>query len=190
MKRPSALYLLLAASLATPGIALAQWQWKDANGRTVFSDVPPPPSVPERAITTAPGRAAGPYRPVETETAAKSDGKTTDIKPAGARAPGDAPRMQAVSAKGKADKSTDTDEAFRERREERLKADLEAATKEREQLARQEKCQQMRNYATGLNEGMRVARAGPDGAPIRLNGEEREAELARVNGEMAQACTG
>jgi hypothetical protein len=30
-----------------------------------------------------------------------------------------------------------------------LKADLEAATKEREQLARQQNCQELRNYAAG-----------------------------------------
>ncbi|MFJ5382433.1 DUF4124 domain-containing protein, partial [Cupriavidus sp. CER94] len=66
MKRSSALYLLIAASLAIPGTAFSQWQWKDANGRTVYSDVPPSPSVPERAILAAPGRVAGAYRPLET----------------------------------------------------------------------------------------------------------------------------
>lgn len=184
MKRSSALYLLIAASLAIPGTAFSQWQWKDANGRTVYSDVPPPPSVPERAILMAPGRVAGAYRP------AGGDGESTtkaDAQPDG-KAPMDAPRMQQVSAKTKADKAGDADEAFRERRDARIKADLEAATKEREQLAKQEKCQEMRNYATGLSEGMRVARAAPDGSPIRLNGEEREAELARVNASLAQTC--
>ncbi|SDP40065.1 protein of unknown function [Ralstonia sp. 25mfcol4.1] len=179
MKRSSALYLLIAASLAIPGTALSQWQWKDANGRTVYSDVPPPPSVPERAILAAPGRAAGAYRPLETETA-QADGKP---------APSGSPRMQPVIAKGKADKPLDADEAFRERRDARIKADLEAATKERAQLARDERCQQLRNYATGLSAGVRVSRSGADGAPVRLNDDERTAELARTNDSINQQCS-
>jgi len=178
MKRSSALYLLIAATLAMPGAVFAQWQWKDANGRTVYSDVPPSPSVPLNAVMAAPGRAAGAYRPVETE-APKADAKA---QPAGA------PRMQAVSAKSKAEKPADPDEAFRERREARIKADLEAATKEREQLARQEKCQEMRNYATGLSSGMRVSRASPDGTAVRLNDDERSAELNRMNDSINQHC--
>lgn len=179
MKRSSALYLLIAAGLAIPGTAFSQWQWKDANGRTVYSDVPPPPSVPDRAILSAPGRVPGAYRPVEAE-AAKADIKA---------APAGSPRMQAVSAKGKSDKPLDADEAFRERRDARLKADLEAATKEREQLARDARCQEMRNYTTGLSAGVRVSRSGPDGAPVRLNDEERAAELARMNDSINQQCS-
>lgn len=180
MKRSSALYLLIAASLAIPGTAFSQWQWKDANGRTVYSDVPPSPSVPERAILAAPGRVAGAYRPLETETA-KADGNP---------APTSSARMQQVSTKAKADKPVDADEAFRERRDARIKADLEAAAKERTQLARDERCQQLRNYATGLSAGVRVSRSGADGAPMRLNDDERTAELARTNDSINQQCSG
>lgn len=179
MNRSSALYLLIAASLAVPGTAFSQWQWKDNNGRTVYSDVPPPPSVPDRAVIVAPGRAPGAYHPVETEPAAKSE----------APAKADAPRMQPASAKAGSNKPKDPDAAFEERRDARIKADLEAATKEREELARQQNCQQMRNYATGLSEGMRVARAGPDGAAVRLNSDERAAELARTNEALQQQCS-
>lgn len=186
MNRSTALYLLVAASLAVPATAFSQWQWKDGTGRMVYSDVPPPPSVPDRAIVMAPGRAAGAYRPVEAETAIKADGQADAKAPAG-----DAPRARQVSARAK-DKpavDTDPDQAFRERREERLKADLEAATKEREQLARQTRCEEMSNYATGLREGMRISKAGPDGAAHRLNGDERAAELDKVSQSMAQHCS-
>lgn len=188
MKR-SVLYPLIAATLAAlvPGTAISQWQWTDANGRTVYSDVPPPLSVPARAIKAAPGRFAGAYRPVEAEGSAteiQNDGRTA----AKAAKPGE-PRMQSVSTKSKGEKSGDADEAFRERRDARIKADLEAATKERQDLARQEKCQEMRNYATGLSQGVRVSRSGPDGAPQRLNDEERSAEIARMNESLSQHCT-
>lgn len=184
MKRSSALYLLITAGLAIPGTAFSQWQWKDANGRTVYSDVPPPPSISERAILAAPGRAAGAYRPLETEA-----GKTEAKGDAKAATPPGSPRMQPVSAKDKAGKAADADEAFRERRDARIKADLEAATKERDQLARDERCQQLRNYATGLSAGVRVSRSGADGAPVRLNDDERAAELSRTNDSINVQCS-
>jgi len=179
MNRSSALYLLIAASLAVPGTAFSQWQWKEANGRTVYSDVPPPPSVPDRAIIVAPGRVAGAYRPVEADAAPKADGQ----------AKADAPRMQTASTKSASNKPSDPDADFRERREARIKADLDAATKEREQLAKQQNCQELRNYATGLSEGMRAAKAGPDGAPVRMNNDERAAELTRTNEALQQQCS-
>jgi hypothetical protein len=179
MNRSSALYLLIAATLAVPGTAFSQWQWKDTNGRTVYSDTPPPPTVPDRAIIMAPGRAPGMYRPVETDTAPKGD----------APAKADGPRMQPASAKAEGAKPKDPDAAFQERRDARIKADLEAATKEREQLARQQNCQELRNYAAGLSEGMRAAKAGPDGVPVRLNNDERAAEIARTNEALQQQCS-
>ncbi|SDC02434.1 protein of unknown function [Cupriavidus sp. YR651] len=188
MNRSSALYLLVAAAVAVPGTAFSQWQWKDSTGRMVYSDVPPPPSVPDRAVIMAPGRAPGAYRPVEADAAAKGDSIKAEGQP---DARPEAPRARPASArvKDKTDAPADPDQAFRERREARLKADLEAATKEREQLARQTRCQELSNYATGLREGMRVSKAGADGAAHRLSGEEREAELAKMNDSISQHCS-
>jgi len=46
--------LCAAALLASCGAAHAQWAWKDANGRPVYSDQPPPSSVPAARIFKAP----------------------------------------------------------------------------------------------------------------------------------------
>jgi len=46
--------LCAAALLACCGAAQAQWAWKDANGRPVYSDQPPPSSVPAARIFKAP----------------------------------------------------------------------------------------------------------------------------------------
>jgi Domain of unknown function (DUF4124) len=52
-------WLLAGALLAVSGAAQAQWAWKDANGRPVYSDRPPPASVPVSRIFRAPrGQAA------------------------------------------------------------------------------------------------------------------------------------
>ncbi|MFN9775739.1 MAG: DUF4124 domain-containing protein, partial [Burkholderiales bacterium] len=47
--------LLLVALAAAPH-ASAQYQWRDANGRMVYSDMPPPASVPPSAVQRAPAR--------------------------------------------------------------------------------------------------------------------------------------
>ena len=43
---------------AAAGHRVPQWQWRDGNGRMVYSDVPPPPGVPDGSILKAPGRFA------------------------------------------------------------------------------------------------------------------------------------
>jgi hypothetical protein len=47
-------WLMAGALLAACGAAQAQWAWKDANGRPVYSDRPPPTSVPAARIFKAP----------------------------------------------------------------------------------------------------------------------------------------
>lgn len=46
--------VLAAALLVTSALAHAQWAWKDAQGRPVYSDQPPPASVPAVRIFKAP----------------------------------------------------------------------------------------------------------------------------------------
>ncbi|TNF62372.1 MAG: DUF4124 domain-containing protein, partial [Burkholderiales bacterium] len=47
--------LLLAVSMTlATGWAHAQWQWVDDAGRKVFSDTPPPATVPERNVLRRP----------------------------------------------------------------------------------------------------------------------------------------
>ena len=45
------LALVLGMAHAVP--ASAQWMWRDAAGRPVFSDRPPPPDVPEQDVAAA-----------------------------------------------------------------------------------------------------------------------------------------
>ena len=49
--------LFVAGWLATAGTvwAAASWQWLDETGRKVFSDTPPPPSIPTKNILKQPG---------------------------------------------------------------------------------------------------------------------------------------
>ena len=52
--RPVMAFLLLA-SVVFSSNAFAQWQWLDDSGRKVYSDMPPPTSVPDNRVLTRPG---------------------------------------------------------------------------------------------------------------------------------------
>ncbi|MGH8787769.1 MAG: DUF4124 domain-containing protein [Cupriavidus necator] len=173
MKRSSALCLLAAATLAVPVQALAYWQWRDANGRMVYSDVPP--SAAAARVLRAPGRFAGEFQPVEA---------------ANATAPAPAvPAPAKASAKSAAAPAPTPEEAFQKRREASLKAATEEARKESEAAEREARCAQLRSYANGLQQGMRAAVAGPDGSLQHLNSDQRQAEMLKTNASLEKNCS-
>src|SRR5512137_1323407 len=81
--------LLVVAAAAALGTtpAAAQWAWRDAAGRMVYSDQPPPKSVPARDILKQP--VGAPARPASTEPASEAAGGATAAatKPAAPAAP-------------------------------------------------------------------------------------------------------
>jgi hypothetical protein len=173
MKRSSALCLLAAATLAVPVQALAYWQWRDANGRMVYSDVPP--SAAAAKVLRAPGRFAGEFQPVEAANA-------TAPAPA-------APAPAKAAAKPAAAPAPTPEEAFQKRREASLKAATEEARKESEAAEREARCVQLRSYANGLQQGMRAAVAGPDGSLQHLNSDQRQAEMLKTNASLEKNCS-
>ena len=86
-RRPLGVMCALAL-MALTSIAHAQWKWRDADGRTQYSDRPPPPSVAEKDILQRPASAA----------------RTITVVPAGqaASSPASAPKA-AASAPSKAE---------------------------------------------------------------------------------------
>lgn len=191
MTRSPALYLLAAACIAAlPGTALSQWQWRDEAGRRVFSDTPPPPSVPNRNIIAAPGRMAGAYVPTEAEARAGAnggkDGGTDGGTNVEARADGNAGKP--ASATRPQTTLEAQKEGFEKRRAARLKQEADDAAREAKLAQRTARCQELSNYATGLSQGQRIATIGPDGARQVLDDAERAAALARTNVTIAQEC--
>ncbi|SPR96703.1 DUF4124 domain-containing protein [Cupriavidus taiwanensis] len=171
MQRSSAPRLLaaaLAAVLAVPAPALAYWQWRDANGHMVYSDVPP--STAAARVLRAPGRHA-------------------EFQPVQAAPPADAAIAAPAPAKAPARPAAPTpEEAFQKRREASLKAAAEEARRETEAAERAARCAQLRNYATGLQQGMRAAVAGPDGSLQHLNSEQRQAEILKTSANLEKHC--
>lgn len=171
MIRSSALLLsLLAAALAAvPASASAQWQWRDASGRMVYSDVPPPPNITR--LVKAPGQASGEYKPVE---AAPANAEGAPARPG--------------AIKATAAPAPTAEEAFQKRRTERLEAAAKEAQKEAEANERATRCAQLRNYAQGLQQGIRTGVMTADGGVQYLGGEQRQAEIVKTNAYIEKDC--
>lgn len=82
---------LLLASVVFSSNAFAQWQWLDDSGRKVYSDMPPPISVPESRVLAQPGRAV---QLAPAATAFQAPSNPHDVK--GQTAPQTAPAVEEV----------------------------------------------------------------------------------------------
>ena len=154
---------LLALVTALPAAAQI-YSWKDKDGRTVYSDVPP--STGEVKVLR-PGRVVPPAAPANVDAAPGTSTATDATKP----------------------KSTaERDLEFRQRRaaeaESQAKADKEAAAAaERERF-----CAQVRNQLNALKSGVRIARPNAAGEREFLDDAARAEETSRLQQQIDQNC--
>lgn len=162
--KPTLIIALILASTAAGIPAHAEtYQWKDNNGQTVVSDIPPP--------ATAKGRRAigGVKPPVVSEAVAE--------KPAD-------PQKATEAPKNTAEKDLD----FRKRQQEaREKADKQA----KEQAAETEKrdnCERARRNLAALESNQPVSTYDEKGERQLMDTTQREQEIERARKFMADSC--
>jgi hypothetical protein len=171
MKRKSSLTWLcaLAATLAV-GAAVAQtgtWKYRDAQGRIVVSDLPPPAGVQDKDIierpTTVVRRPAPP--PPAAPTAATAAGA------------GNAPAA-AVDPELEARRKKAADEQQAQQK----------AQQEKDAAQRAENCGRARQHLAALNDGMRIARVNDKGEREILDDKGRADEMQRARQVIASDC--
>ena len=164
----AALALALAAGTYA-GVAAGQWAWKDDNGRLVYSNLPPPPSVKPAQIVRQPGPGAVLALP------AAADGDAA--KPAAAPRASNAPKTIA-----------ERDADFSKRQQER--ADGERKAQEEQQKAAQKAadCERSRGYLRALQDGVRITRTDAAGNQEYLDDAQRAGEIDRMRKSVAQLC--
>ncbi len=160
---------LLGLTLSTP--VLAQWKWRDAQGQVLYSDRPPPFSVPEKDI-------------LQTPVAATQRIRVISSLPLGASAPAQTPSQPQAKSESKSDA---------EAQAQRSKAEQEQAAKARadEQknaAARAENCRQARSYLRSLDSGMRIARTKENGEREILDDKQRALEIQRARNVISSDC--
>lgn len=157
---------LLIASLSTP--ALAQWKWRDKNNQVQYSDLPPPPGVPESSILQRPAAASRRALPA---VAASSAQAAASAASGLAPAKGVEPELEAKLRKEEQDKAAKA----------KAEADKLAAQKA-------DNCNRARLQLRGLEDGLRVARVNQKGERELLDDKARAEEVARTRETISADC--
>jgi hypothetical protein len=169
-----------AATLFICTASLAQYQWIDANGRKVFSDQPPPTSVPAQKVLQQPGKSAG-TKAVSTEADADTNSNTgakTDASAAASPSAPAAAKAKPVDKELEAKKKQADDELAAKK-----KAEQEAQTK-----AKIENCARAKSAKAGLDSGIRIVQINGKGEREVMDDAARTAEAKRVQGIIAEDC--
>jgi len=165
----------LGLALALP--AQAQWKWRDKNGQTQYSDLPPPSAVPEQDILSRPGSArrrsnAGPVAPGAASAASAGAASAPSAAASTALAPKTVdPELEAKR------KQAEADQAAKVKVEEARVAALKA-----------ENCTRARTQMRTLDSGIRVVRANDKGDREILDDKQRADEVKRTQGIIASDC--
>ncbi|RCW72642.1 DUF4124 domain-containing protein [Pseudorhodoferax soli] len=163
MRTVVALLLILGTALSMP--AAAQWMWRDANGKAVFSDRPPPADIPEKNIVQRPSGAARAVAPAPAAVAALA-ASATPAPPSGQDKELEQRRQQAEAAE----------------------AAKQKAAQEVQAKARAENCARARQNKASLDSGIRITRTTAQGEREFLDDAQRAAETRRTQDVIARDC--
>lgn len=167
--RHASFLLLLALLAALP--AQAQWKWRDANGVTQYSDLPPPQGTPEKDILQRP---------------ANAQRKAVIIQPVGAAASAAAAAASAAAPKPAASRP---DAAEQKRQEEERQARLkDEQEKQRMAEQRRENCSRAQENLRSLQSGNRITKVNEQGQRVFLDEAQLASETARVRQLIASEC--
>lgn len=173
MFKTRAKFLLLALlGLALSASAQAQWKWRDARGEVLYSDRPPPLTVPEKDILQSPAAVTPRIQIISSQ-------------PLGASTP--APAASKNQAKTEA--KTDTEDEARRRKTEQEREAKARAEEQKNAAVRRENCVQARGYMRTLEDGMRISRTNEKGEREILDDAQRAKEIARTRGMINSECS-
>lgn len=150
---------------AAPVFATTPWQWVDAAGRKVYSDTPPPSSVPAKNILKQPG--LKPTLPPGLEPTSSQDSPAPVVaKPKGVETPDD-----------KLKRDADKTEAVQRKAQEEKNAAMRA-----------DNCQRAQTSLATLQSGVRLVTTNAQGEPVVMDDTQREQEGQRLRGIIAENC--
>jgi Domain of unknown function (DUF4124) len=173
MKKNASLFRHLFAAallLCLLPLAHAQWSWKDKDGSRVFSDQPPPPSVPEKDILKRPPGARAPVAAVVSEATSSTPGSTSTTSTA--------PKLSGKDAElEKKKKEAEAKEAAQK------KADAEKTA-----AAKKENCDRAKRAKASFDSGIRISTTNAQGEREIMNDTTRASETKRLQDIIASDC--
>ena len=157
--------LIATALLAGCGAAQAQWAWKDANGHPVYSDQPPPASVPAARIFKAP-RGQFPDLRVQLRETSPPSAATAKAAPALA----------------------ERNAAYEQRRAAAAEQAARGADETKSRAQRAASCDHARQNQRALDGGGRIVRYNDKGEREVLGDAQRAEESRRNVAALAEHC--
>ena len=161
--------------MLTAAPAWAQWQWLDANGKKVFSDLAPPRDVPEKNILKQPGVPAA--RKALTADSDKPGATPATGRDAAAKPPDPAAARTQAELDAKKKQAEDAEKA-----KEKVEAQRVAA-------AKADNCQRAQTALAALNTGTPMRTMNAQGERIFMDENARQAEKQRLQSAVQQNCT-
>lgn len=170
--------LALLACVAAP-VCFAQWQWVDKDGRKVFSDQPPPSSVPEKSIVRRPGARS-------TADATQAAAESASANAEG----GAAPAARSAASAPSAPKVSGRDKELEDKKKQAQAAEAEKKKAQDEEYAklRAESCDRARRSKQLLDTGSRIATVNAKGEREVMDDAARTVEGKRLEGVIARDC--
>ncbi len=151
----------------------AQWAWKDDNGRTVYSDRPPPATVnTDRIVRQPPNKQT--VLPPPAPGAETAPRPATDAKAA----------PSATAPKSTAEQEME----FRKRQQERADAEKKAQDEQPKLAAKAADCERAKGYLRAVEGGERIARTDAAGNREFLDDAQRAAEAERTRKIVQSTC--
>lgn len=153
-------------------LAHAQWSWKDKEGRRVFSDQPPPPSVAEKDILKRPAGARAPAAIVE--IAAGTPSTTASSTSTTATAP-------KISGK-------DAELEKKKKEAEAQEAGKKKAEAEKAAAAKKDNCERAQRSKASFDSGVRISTTNAKGEREIMSESSRAAEGKRLQDIISRDC--
>jgi len=170
--RPSLLLraLLAALMLGAAGTALAQWKWRDSGGKIQYSDLPPPPGVPEKDVLQRPPGARTPIV----------------VRALDAAAAGSAPAAPASAPA--APSKAELEQQARQKQEQEQLAKRQKDEEKRVAEQRADNCKRATSNLRALEDGLRITRRSEAGETVFLDEKQRAEEMQRARAVMSSDC--
>lgn len=183
--------------LAPAGAWAEVYKWKDATGKTHYSDMPPMSNIPYTTLSgkkpaSAPGKAAADKNAPEggkpkSDASGKPAGPTANIPPAvdnAARPEEGKPAADAKGADAAAQKKALEEKAAREAEAKRLQEERLAA----EKRVKDQNCKNARSRVAQFQQGGRMYRTNERGEREYYGDKEIANELAQAKEDVEANC--
>jgi hypothetical protein len=164
----------IAVALGVPGAAFAQaYKWRDQNGVTVYSDSPPPASIPPGNVLQAPKL--------------KAASAPTAPPPAAAQGESANPKAGTISRKLQTKSVAEREADYKKRQIEEQKKAKEQGEKTAQEEQRQAQCQSLAQNLATLESGQRMAKVDSKGERYFVDDAERAKDVAKARQDIAAA---